>query len=95
MSDAIAVRPGNLTAALELRSATPLRACTDLAYTDAGVSIVRNWPRLSSGEELVWEVLGYLNGANPLPAADVLTTGLDTPTLSAVRRILAAEAVWI
>ena len=63
------------------------RGCTTIDSDDAGrVVIVRNWPRLSSGEELLWRVLGWLQGADDLPSDDDLRAGLDGPSQVAVAR---------
>ena len=83
----IRINPGNLSDALDLRNATSLGGCTTIDSDAAGrVVIARNWPRLSSGEELLWRVLAWLQGADDLPSDDDLRAGLDGPSQVAVAR---------
>jgi hypothetical protein len=83
MSDTIRITPGQLSDSLALRNNSALGFCTDLDGDDAGMFITRRWPNLSSGEELLWRVLAWLNGASNLPTRDDLAAGLDTGNLTA------------
>ena len=92
-ADSIRIHPGNLTDALTLRRLTSLGRCTRIDGDAAGVLVVRNWPGLSSGEELLWAVLAWLNGQGDLPDAGTLASGLDTPSYAAVRGVVGETAL--
>lgn len=92
-NDVIHINPGNLSAALDLRNRTPLAHCTRLDSNESGgIYVERNWPSLSSGEELVWSVLGWLNGQDERPSMDDLRGGLDGATYAAVAAVLWEQA---
>ena len=86
MNDTIRISPGQLSAVLDFRATSALAGCTKVDGDDNGVFIARNWPSLSSGEELLWRVLAWMNGASDLPEPDDLIAGLDTVNLLAVDR---------
>ncbi|MCW2496367.1 hypothetical protein [Jatrophihabitans sp.] len=75
--DTIRITPGQASDTLALRSSSALAGCTDVDGDDAGLFITRLYPRLSSGEELLWRVLAWINGASGLPSYDDLYAGLD------------------
>jgi hypothetical protein len=94
MTDRITIRPGNLTTALLLRSSTCLALCTDIDSDSTGhVNVVRKWPSLSSGEEVVWSVLAYLNGQGNLPTRETLAAELDTRNYASVLAVLTDEGL--
>lgn len=82
-STTIRISPGQASDSLALRHASALGFCTDMDADDAGLFIARRWPSLSSGEELLWRVLAWLNGAANLPEMDELVAGLDGTNLVA------------
>lgn len=71
-----------------LRNRTALLGCTSVD----GDAFVKAWPRLSSGEELLWAVLGWLNGVCDLPTSDTLRAGLDGGNFAVVRDLVGATA---
>lgn len=76
--DRIAISPGQLAVSLELRTLSALDFCTDVDGDGAGnLFIVRRWPTLSSGEQLLWRVLAWLNGQGECPSEADLNAGLD------------------
>lgn len=80
----INLAPHALATSLVLRNATSLNNSTTITQSDDGsLSIVRNWPRFSSGEELLWSVLAWLNGATYCPSMPDLERGLDAENLAA------------
>lgn len=93
MTDIIRINPGNQSATIELRASTCLAASTRLDSDAAGMFIARNWPGLSSGEELVWSVIGWLNGQDHMPERATLAATLDKGNYDAVMRVLAAEGI--
>jgi hypothetical protein len=93
MSDTIRINPGNLTAAMCLHRDTCLAGSTKIDNDDAGFFIARNWPGLSSGEELVWACLAWMNGQGDLPDRGSLAATLDFGNLAVVMHYLAAAGV--
>lgn len=90
----VLVSPGQLAATLELRAGTALAGCTTLDSDPEGrVLVARKWSSLSSGEELLWRCLDWLNGGSDLPAWADLVAGLSADNLPTVRGVLAAEGV--
>lgn len=86
----VTISPGQAGVSLDLRNNTALINCVTVDSDDSGRLIFRkNWDRLSSGEELLWRVLGWLNGSSSLPERDDLTAGLDASNLAAVDLVLA------
>lgn len=55
------------------------------SVTHDGDTVERNWPNLSSGEELLWQVLASINGQGDAPADDDLAAGLDAINLHYAR----------
>jgi hypothetical protein len=84
MTAPIYLAAGQVAASLDLRERTALRDCTHLDVDDDGLHIARNWPRLSSGEELLWQLLSWLNGQADRPDEADLRAALDVPNLNAV-----------
>jgi hypothetical protein len=80
----IRVQPGQLAESMDLRRTTALAECTNIDVDDDGVFVARNWPRLSSGEEVLWTVLAWLNGQADRPDEADLRAALDVPNLNAV-----------
>ena len=89
---AIRVSPGQLSDCLTLRANSALHGCTDIDGDDAGVFITARYPRLSSGEELLWSVLAWLNGAPDAPSIDDLRSGLDEGNYTAALAALGVIA---
>lgn len=89
MTTTIHLRADRVTASVVLHAATALYDCSALELTSAGSQITRAWPRLSTGEELLWSVLAWLNGQGELPSMDDLAAGLDADNLTAVRKAIA------
>lgn len=83
MTATIRILPGQASDTLALRNHSALGFCTDLDGDDAGLFITRRYPSLSSGEELLWRVMAWLNGADDLPSRDDLAAGLDTANYTA------------
>lgn len=77
------IRITNMYDSLALRANSALAMCTTVESDAAGKLIVPNWPSLSSGESLLWRVMGWLNGSDDLPTASDLRAGLDGPNLKA------------
>lgn len=92
-STTVRLNPGMVLTSLHLRSGSALDGCTRIDNEGGYVTIVRNWPNLSSGEELVWRVLSYCNGGNDLPSWDDLRAGLDAINLHACEAALATVGV--
>jgi hypothetical protein len=84
MTAPIYLAPGQVADSLDLRERTALADCTHLDVDDDGLHVARNWPRLSSGEELLWQVLAWLNGQADRPDEADLRAGLDVGNLNAV-----------
>lgn len=83
MPEVIRIAPGQLSDCLTLRASSALEGCTEVDGDDAGVFIARRWPSLSSGEELLWQVLAWLNGASERPTEMDLRAGLDDTNYAA------------
>lgn len=83
MSTTIRITPGQFTDSAALIHATALEDCTRIDGDDAGIFVERNWPTLSSGEELLWALLSWLNGVGEQPSVADLADGLDTVNLLA------------
>lgn len=90
---AIRITPGQLTDSLALRNSSALAGCTVIDSDDAGVFIERKWPSLSTGEELLWRVLEWVNGGSDLPDDATLATGLDAVNLAAARTAIGSEVI--
>lgn len=89
-AERIDISPGQLSASLDLRGTSALRSCTRLdSHPDGVVFIARSWPNLSTGEELLWEVLAWLNGQGPTPDLPRLRAGLDQLSYAAAERAVA------
>ena len=96
MSQPITVLPGQLSSTLALTNGTALRGCTSLDSDDIGrVVVVRKWPGLSSGEELLWRCLDWINGGSDLPAWDDLEAGLSSDNLPTVWDVLAENGAGV
>lgn len=91
----IPIAPGQLAVTLDLRGSTSLRSCTHLdADPDTGQPVlVRNFPRLSSGEELLWSITAWLSGQRDLPPLADLEAGLDAAHWATVRNLLWSEGI--
>ncbi|WP_292605910.1 hypothetical protein [Nocardioides sp. REDSEA-S30_B4] len=87
-ADIITVREGQVTATIDLRRLTALADCTTITVSGGRATLARNWPRLSSGEELLWSVAAWLNGHADLPPIDTLRDGLDRSNWIVVRHII-------
>jgi len=83
MTDLIRISPGQAGESLTLRANSALALCTTVDADDWGLFIARKWPALSTGEELLWRVLAWLNGASDLPSRDDLAAGLDSSNATA------------
>ncbi|GAA2007856.1 hypothetical protein [Nocardioides kribbensis] len=90
MTDAIRVRPGQLSAVLDFRATSALGGCTTIDSDEQGIFIARNWPSLSTGEEILWRVLGWMNGQADLPSDSDLEAELDAGNQRAVQNARAA-----
>lgn len=84
MHDTIRVLPNHLLATIQLHANTALADCTTIEEHGNGHALVRNWPGLSSGEELLWSVAAWLNDAGQRPSWDSLRDGLDVMNLAAI-----------
>lgn len=84
-ADQIHINPGQLSDCLALRANSALESCTDVDSDAAGIFIARRWSSLSSGEELLWRVLGWLNGKGDVPSDADLRAGLDDRNYDAAR----------
>lgn len=90
-TDVMWLLPGQVTVSLELRLNSALAYCTAVDGDDSGrVSIGRNWPSLSTGEELLWEVLAWLNGHGTYPDLERLRAHLDDTNLRAAMTAVAS-----
>lgn len=83
MSDTIRIAPGQFADSATLIRSSALDGCTVIDGDDAGIFIARNWPTLSSGEELLWSLLSWLNGVGEQPSVVDLANGLDSTNLLA------------
>ena len=93
MHDTIRVLDHQLLATIDLRRNTALRDCT-MITTESGMhAMTRNWPGLSSGEELLWEIAAWLNDAGPRPSWARLRDGLDVANLAAVTALFDDEGL--
>ena len=88
MNDTIRAIPGQLTDGLALWSGTALARCVAVEVDDAGLYFQLKWPGISSGERLLWRVLGWLNGANDCPTDADLRAGLGDLNYQAAARAL-------
>lgn len=91
-TDTIRITPGQLADSMAFRNATALATCTTLDSDDAGMYVARNWPALSDGEELLWQVLTWLNGGRDLPSLTTLSAGLDAENYRACAELLRTAA---
>ena len=77
-TDRINISPGQLSVSLELRTLSALDFCTEVDGDGNGNLFIRRlWPSLSTGEELLWRVLAWLNGQGECPTRSELDAGLD------------------
>ena len=87
----IHLAPGQVVHSLTLRTSSALLHCTNVkSDSSASPYIVALWPRLSSGESLLWRVLAWLNGDGGLPSDEDLAAGLDLANLVAARAAVRA-----
>lgn len=98
MSDSsiIRINPGQASVSLDLRNSTALEDCVKVDSNEDGRLIFvakRPVSTFSTGEALLWRLLGWLNGQASLPSRDELTARLDADNLAAVDSILVAEGV--
>jgi hypothetical protein len=94
-SPTISITPGAITSSLDLRRTTALEPHVAVIH-DAGLgSLVLVAPpyRMSSGEQLLWDVLAWLSGHGDLPSATDLRAGLDADNYAAVQTVLTGEGV--
>lgn len=89
MNTTIRIVPGQVADSLALRNDSALAYCTEVDGDHEGVLIRAKWPTLSTGEQLLWRVLGWLNGADDLPPESDLRAGLDVRNLAAVQAVSA------
>lgn len=83
-ADLIVLNPGQVAVSLELRNNSALEGCTKVDGNASGrVYIARRWPSISTGEELLWGVLAWLNGQAPYPDLVALEAGLDSGSYAA------------
>lgn len=91
-TNVVTISPGQASISLDLRNNTALIGCVKVDSDDSGRLIfVKPGYKLSSGEELLWLVLGWLNGHNWLPERDDLVAGLDATNLAAVDLIVKSQ----
>tara|TARA_R100000655_G_scaffold92848_1_gene134039 strand:+ start:6329 stop:6625 length:297 start_codon:yes stop_codon:yes gene_type:complete len=96
VSEHITVSAGQMPSTLALINGTALRGCTTLDSDDIGrVIVVRKWPGLSSGEELLWRCLDWVNGGSDLPAWDDLEAGLSSDNLPTVWDVLTENGAGV
>lgn len=88
MTAPITLTPGMFAPSLRLWNDSALKDCTSV-LGDLDVVVERNWPTLSSGEELLWSLLAWLNGQGQRPSDAALAAGLDAPNVAA-----AQVAIW-
>jgi len=90
MSNSISITtPGAVTTSLHLRSTSALFRCTNVDHDGSSIVVTRRWQRLSSGEEMLWQVLAWLNGDPSLPADPDLKAGLDEENYAAAAAAIA------
>lgn len=70
---AVTVTEAGASASVILVGYSALRHCV----TRDGDTVTPNWPRLSSGETLLWQVLEAVNGQGGAPSDADLEAGLD------------------
>lgn len=90
MSATIRISAGQLSDSLALRAASALESCTEVDGDEEGVFIARRWPSLSTGEELLWQVLAWFNGVGEVPSEADLRAGLDAENFAIAMRAYAA-----
>jgi hypothetical protein len=56
--------------------------------------MARRWPSLSTGEELLWSVMSWLNGQGDLPDRDTLAARLDEGNYAAAVAAIRAGGAW-
>lgn len=83
MSATIRIAPGQFADSLNLIRGSALDGCTTIDGDDAGIFIARRWPSFSTGEELLWSLLSWLNGVGEMPSVVDLANGLDSTNLLA------------
>lgn len=86
--ESITVTAGQLTDTLTLLHGTALNGCCELV-AEHPIRIARRWPVLSSGEELLWRVLAWVNGGGDLPSDADLRAGLSSDQWPALNIVLA------
>lgn len=89
----IVVSPGQLADTLDLIHGTALAGCTTLGDDEGHVAVIRDWPSLSTGEELLWRLLAWVNGADDRPDWAELEAGLSVDNLPTVRAVLARNGI--
>lgn len=91
-AEKVRINPGMVLNSIRLRQDSALLHCTGIQNGDDGhLYLARNWPGLSTGEELVWRVLAFVNGGDrdDLPTWADLRAGLDGSNYSACETALA------
>lgn len=83
--------PAALGTSLIFRKNSALANCTRIEQAEDGsLTVVRSWPRLSSGEEMLWAVLDFVNGAMWCPSLPDLKAGLDSSNFAAAKAAIEA-----
>lgn len=79
----IRIAPGQFADSATLIHGSALEDCTRIDGDAAGIFVERRWPTLSTGEELLWSLLSWLNGVGEQPTIVALADGLDAANLLA------------
>lgn len=85
----VTIAPGQVGVTLDLLNESALSSCAGFGDVNGAPAIVANWPSLSSGETLLWQVLAWLNGAHDCPSRADLEAGLDPRNLRAALHAVA------
>lgn len=89
----ITIQPNQVRTSVVFHAASALYDCTRLELSAGhGIQVHKNWPRLSRGEELLWQVLAWLNGNGDRPTDAELADVLDADNLAAATKTIARAA---
>lgn len=83
MTSTIRILPGQFADSAQLIHSSALEDCTTIDGDDAGIFVEQADWKLSTGEELLWSLLSWLNGVGEQPTVADLADGLDPGNLLA------------
>lgn len=89
----ITIDPAQVRTSVVFHASSALYDCTQLEMASGeGMQVHKKWPRLSRGEELLWQVLAWVNGQGDRPTDADLVEHLDADNLAAVTKTIERAA---